>query len=225
MSAKPLNHSEEDAGRRQQILDAAFTVFAREGYHKATIKAIASEAALKSPALIYWYFKDKGELFESVVLECSPLLSAVPDLMGRVEEPPEVVLPLLAKAYLGTIEMPQGKDMFRIFLSEVAQRPELGEQLARNGFLPFKTFLVSYLERQVTLGRLRPHNTTLAAGQLVGMLFMYLFSNSVMPSMTEGLEDSTGYAEQVVDVFLHGLEKTPGATGKTTQKKKGGKNK
>ena len=59
--------------RRQQILDAALRVFAREGYHKASIRHIALEAGLKSPPLLYWYFKDKNELFKvdtNILLGC-----------------------------------------------------------------------------------------------------------------------------------------------------------
>ncbi len=52
--------------RHQQIIEAALRVFAKEGFHQATIKKIASGAGIKSPASIYWYFKDKDDLFQAV---------------------------------------------------------------------------------------------------------------------------------------------------------------
>ena len=56
-----------DSGRRAQILDAALHVMAEHGFRGASIKRIAQRAGLKSPALIYWYFRDKQALFEAVL--------------------------------------------------------------------------------------------------------------------------------------------------------------
>ena len=44
--------------KRQQILQAARQVAAREGFHQATMQKVAAEAGLKTPSLIYWYFKN-----------------------------------------------------------------------------------------------------------------------------------------------------------------------
>ncbi|MDP8959838.1 MAG: TetR/AcrR family transcriptional regulator, partial [Actinomycetota bacterium] len=48
-------------------MDAALRVFAEHGFHKATIKRIAGQAHLRSPALIYWYFTDKVDLFRAAI--------------------------------------------------------------------------------------------------------------------------------------------------------------
>ena len=42
--------------RRNQILEAATTVFARLGFHRARMDDIVQEARLSKGAL-YWYFK------------------------------------------------------------------------------------------------------------------------------------------------------------------------
>ena len=47
--------------RREQVLDAATKVFAERGFHKATIKHIASEAGV-ADGTIYNYFADKSDL-------------------------------------------------------------------------------------------------------------------------------------------------------------------
>src|SRR3989304_6177982 len=44
--------------RRSQILDAAWTCFARKGYHQATMQDICQESGL-SPGAIYRYFESK----------------------------------------------------------------------------------------------------------------------------------------------------------------------
>ncbi|NPA92059.1 MAG: TetR/AcrR family transcriptional regulator [Chloroflexi bacterium] len=52
--------------RKNQILDAALQVFARRGFHKARMDDIAQEAGLSKGAL-YWYFRSKDALIESLV--------------------------------------------------------------------------------------------------------------------------------------------------------------
>lgn len=52
----------EKEGRRKTILDAAERVFARHGFHAATMDKIAREAEY-SPGTLYLYFKDKDALY------------------------------------------------------------------------------------------------------------------------------------------------------------------
>ena len=56
--------------KRNAILDAAFTIFAREGYHLAGVDAIAAEARVAKHT-IYNHFRDKENLFREVVAALS----------------------------------------------------------------------------------------------------------------------------------------------------------
>jgi AcrR family transcriptional regulator len=51
---------------RDQILDAAETLFARQGYDRTTIKQIGAASGL-NPALLYYYFAGKEELYQAVL--------------------------------------------------------------------------------------------------------------------------------------------------------------
>ncbi len=48
------------------LLDAAEALFARQGFAATTIKAIGAEAGV-NPALLYYYFPDKGRLYHAVL--------------------------------------------------------------------------------------------------------------------------------------------------------------
>jgi len=48
--------------RKAQILEAAFKCFMAKGYHSATMDDIARTARLSKGA-VYWYFKDKQDVF------------------------------------------------------------------------------------------------------------------------------------------------------------------
>jgi TetR/AcrR family transcriptional regulator, mexJK operon transcriptional repressor len=56
--------------KRRAILDAAFTIFARDGYHLAGVDAIATEAGVAKHT-IYNHFSDKETLFREVVAALS----------------------------------------------------------------------------------------------------------------------------------------------------------
>lgn len=51
--------------RRTQILDAAVACFARKGYYETTMDDIVREANL-SKGTLYWYFKNKLDLFRNL---------------------------------------------------------------------------------------------------------------------------------------------------------------
>ena len=51
---------------QDQILDAAETLFARQGFGPTTIKEIGAKAEL-NPALLYYYFGSKEELYKAVL--------------------------------------------------------------------------------------------------------------------------------------------------------------
>lgn len=48
--------------KRREILEAALRVFAREGYHRAKMEAVAAEAGI-GKGTVYEYFRSKPELF------------------------------------------------------------------------------------------------------------------------------------------------------------------
>ncbi|RME96025.1 MAG: TetR family transcriptional regulator, partial [Alphaproteobacteria bacterium] len=52
---------EEAEKTRQHILDAAFTLFARQGFSRTTLQQIAAAAGVTRGA-VYWHFKDKVDL-------------------------------------------------------------------------------------------------------------------------------------------------------------------
>ncbi len=54
--------------RRRQILEAAKRVFHQRGYSAATVEDIAKTAEL-SPAALYLYFKNKGDIYVSLNLQ------------------------------------------------------------------------------------------------------------------------------------------------------------
>ncbi|NWF67588.1 MAG: TetR/AcrR family transcriptional regulator [Chloroflexi bacterium] len=198
--------TENDFNRRQQILNAAVKVFARVGFAGATIKKIADEAGLKSPALIYWYFPNKQALFVAVVTELSPLLQRIAgDNRDLMAEPPQDVLLYFAQSAIAYVEHPGAGNLMRILFSEINQIEELMESYATLQKM-ILGFLTAYLQQQIAAGRLKPHDPQVSARMFIGALLTYALSRHVFTWLAEGLPPGTEYAEQLVAHFLHGLQ-------------------
>ncbi len=168
--------TEHGLDQRQKIIDAALRVFARQGFHKASIKQIAVEAGIKSPALIYWYFKDKRELLSTMTQDLLPFRTMDIEVTSLLEQEPEVLLPILLRKILDTFDQPDTRLLVRVILSEVSQDEELTEVM-RNVNSAGLDFLTDYLDRQVELGRLRPHDTTSSARFLAGSVLTVLLGH------------------------------------------------
>ena len=195
----------EEPGRRDAILAAAFAEFAATGFRGATIKSIAGAAGVQSPALLYWYFPSKEALFQAVLEQHAPILGAVAELAALVEEPPDVVLGHLGRAYLAMLGGEQERRFFRLLLMEAIQRPEVAELFLERGPVRVVGFLGHYLTRQIALGRLREHDVRASSRAFFGMLIpQMLLATAFSGYSPDGLTDEE-HLRVVIDIFLRGL--------------------
>ena len=90
------------ADRRQQILDAAVRVFARQGFHTCRVSDIADEAGV-AYGLVYHYFQSKEQVLDTLFLErWSILLDAIKgigDGPGTAREKLETVAAFIIDSY------------------------------------------------------------------------------------------------------------------------------
>jgi AcrR family transcriptional regulator len=195
----------EELDRRAQILEAAFEEFSAKGFKGATIKSIARAAGLQSPALIYWYFPDKEALFREVLGTRIPVLRAVRDPARLLDQPPEEVLPMIARRYLSTFDNPTAQRMVRLMMGEAMRRPEIAEIVGNAVIKRVLGFLKSYMARQIELGRLRPHDVRSSARAFMGMLLPQAGGKVFLPTLREdGLTDEE-HVENAIKIFLEGL--------------------
>ena len=89
VSRKPTLRDAQKAHTRQRILDAARTVFFREGYYAATVDQIVAETGASRPTF-YLHFRDKeqilGELMDSYVARALPYMERLPGPDPTVEQ-------------------------------------------------------------------------------------------------------------------------------------------
>jgi AcrR family transcriptional regulator len=78
------NKEKEEMSKR--ILDGARRVFLKNGYERTSMRNIAEEISY-SPGTLYFYFKDKGEIFNKLHEEGFRLLLTKCKVLDNVEDP------------------------------------------------------------------------------------------------------------------------------------------
>jgi AcrR family transcriptional regulator len=206
------NEAPETTDRRQQIIEAALKVFSTKGFHKATNKDIAEAAGGISPGLIYWYFKDKEDLFVSIIRERATVFALADHPERIMELPPREALALIGRTYLSIFRVPGNVAIFRILMGEAIRFPQIGEMFFKVAGRRFLGFIGQYLQHQVELGRLRPHDTMIASRSFLGMFIVNVIAREVLRQPEAIATPDEKIVETNVDIFLGGL--AAGETGR-----------
>ncbi len=195
----------EEVNRRDDIIAAALEVFAEVGYAKATIKQIAERAQVKSPALIYWYFKNKQELLQAALGSVAPVITQVTMQNELLDLPPQQMLPHLASLIFAALENPASGRLMRLFMSEAIHNPASVEEIASSGPRMVLDLLRRYFARQIERGTVRPHDPEVSARVLISTLLVYLLARDILTPMAAGMPPPQEYAQQAVSIVLNGL--------------------
>ena len=200
------NDEQERTDRRRQILEAALKVFSTKGFHKATNKDIAEAAGGISPGLIYWYFKDKHDLFLSIIRERAEILQLAEHPEQLMELPPREALGLIGRVYLAALNSPGNVSFFRMMIGEAVRFPQLGDMVYKLVASRFLGVITRYLQLQIDRGRLRPHDTMIAARSFIGMLLVHIMAREILHQPEALTTPDEQVVATVVDIFVRGLE-------------------
>jgi AcrR family transcriptional regulator len=196
----------ESGDRRRQIMQAALEVFSTKGFQKATNKDIAEAAGGISPGLIYHYFKDKQDLFFSILEDRIPIMGLVAHPERLMELPPREGLALIARGYLGALSAPGNVAVFRILLSEAIRFPQISEMMYRTAISRVFGLVVRYLEHQMELGRMRRVDPLIATRSFIGMFIAHILVREVFRQPEALATTDDAVIQTAVDIFLGGME-------------------
>ncbi|CAM3956445.1 TetR/AcrR family transcriptional regulator [Cohnella lubricantis] len=93
--ARPKNSHLVSPNRKDQILDAAATLFATNGYYKTTTAMVAAEVGVTQP-YVFHFFKSKEELYLAVLDRATGRLV---EAFQGVEAPPEELAHRMGNAF------------------------------------------------------------------------------------------------------------------------------
>jgi TetR/AcrR family transcriptional regulator, mexJK operon transcriptional repressor len=159
--------------KRQAILDAAFTVFAREGYAQAGVDVIAAEAGV-AKATVYSHFDDKENLLRQAIAASADQalaenLAAVEQLTDRGDDL-RATLESVGLHLLQCYCDDRSWALRRLLSAEINQFPDLLDIVHTHAADRVTDALADRLARLTVTGRLHTPDPLLAAEQFIALL-------------------------------------------------------
>ncbi|WP_346354821.1 TetR/AcrR family transcriptional regulator [Azotosporobacter soli] len=197
-------HQQDIPNKRQQILDAAYVIFSRKGYHRATVDEIIALADT-GKGTVYNYFVNKEQLFYTLIQEKSMPFEI--DLQRLVKSEVEPLQKVEALIRLFLEFYGQNGDLWRVMMHEVRGFDVEGYSdftvEERNKYQAWFHQSIGMIEEVLQEGRdknvLRPCDMHRAAYGLFSAIVSIVFGG-----MVDSIEES---AKTIADVFLHGVAK------------------
>lgn len=192
--------------KRRQILDAAYTVFSRKGYHRATVDEIIALADT-GKGTVYKYFVNKEQLFYTLITERSANFEKELKRIATLDEPPLDKVKQAIRVFL-EFYVANG-DLWRVLMHEMrclgqeetasfteAQRKKYRERFAQNIGI-----LQTILQEGIEQGTIRNCDIQKAAYGLFSVIVMVVFQGFVADSK-DSIDET---AERIADIFLYGV--------------------
>jgi AcrR family transcriptional regulator len=151
--------------RKNQILDAAMAVFARQGFHEARMDDIVLESGL-SKGTLYWYFKSKEEIITAVSQKLFATdIELVEGLLTADGTVSERLQQLMRVRIQGLQEM---SDVVAILVEfyAAALHQDGVRQFIKAYFQNFHDLLVALIQQGIERGEFRPVDSLAAATAL-----------------------------------------------------------
>jgi AcrR family transcriptional regulator len=176
--------------RRNQILDAAATVFAEKGFHRATTKEIARTAGV-SEGTIYNYFDSKADLLIGIMTRLAELEHLDEELAEALQSDARKFFIAIFRDRMGRIT--QDHEMLQAILPEILVNPALCERFRQQFLQPTVTLLEQYFQTRVELGHIRPLNVPLAVravqSTFAGLLVLRILGDELLQSEWDELPE------------------------------------
>jgi TetR/AcrR family acrAB operon transcriptional repressor len=152
-----MRRTKEDAEKtRQMVLEAALTLFSRDGYSLTTLSRIAREAGC-SRGPIYWHFQNKDDLYEAVLAYSQEPLEALVAECHTMTDRPVAAMAHFIDRWLGLlVEDRRYRQSFEILLNKTELTDAMSRTLKR--------------ERDLTHGIVALFGELIAAAQQTGAL-------------------------------------------------------
>ena len=187
---------------RQQILSTAKNLFIRQGYHGLSMRQIA-EALGVSKAALYYYFRDKEELFLAIL---DSYLDEIEGELQRIQqEQVGARQRIQAMVEIILLQPAEQRAVIRLSSQEMAQLSLPARQAFDRAYhRKFIDRICAILQEGMQNGELRPVDPNLAAWALLGMMYPYFY-----PAHSSDLLPPVEVAEHLVRIFLDGIAQPP----------------
>lgn len=189
---------------RERILEAAEEMLVRTSLADLSMDDLAAAAGV-SRGTLYRIVPGKAALLRALLEAYSPFEAMRRIATERHDEPPEVVLPLIARELVGVAEIRLG------LVRAVFHEATLGSGVAIEGVGPLLLAAIgavsSYLADQMAAGRIRPMLPLLALQVFAGPIMFHLLTRPAIEELgLAAVPPSADAVDVLVGVALAGLQ-------------------
>jgi len=144
------------AERPQEIIEAAFAEFSRNGYATTTLDQIAERAGV-TKGTIYVYFESKEHLFISMVREFTkPTMETMQDMFKTHDgSTADLLRAQFSFIYEHLVEDRRRREVVRMLIAEATRFPELADRYHAEILRPCLDMLRQAIQRGVDRGEIR----------------------------------------------------------------------
>lgn len=192
-----------ERGARERILEAALTMVGAGGLAGLSMDELAVRSGV-SRATLYRLFPGKPALFTSLLRTYSPLEPVSRIASSMHAEPPEVVMPEIARAVFRSLNGSGAPriGLLRAIFFELSSLSPDAEEAARDLVTTILGSVGAYVTAQMAAGRLRMMHPLLALQSFIGPIFFHLLARPLAERVA-GLD--IGSEEAVVMLAAHWL--------------------
>ncbi|MEV6769329.1 TetR/AcrR family transcriptional regulator [Nocardia sp. NPDC051030] len=202
--------------KRQAILDAAFTVFARRGYAQTCVQEIAEVAGAAKPT-VYNHFQDKEALFlEAMAAAGETVMARNLAIVDDIHSPKGDLGPLLERIAHQLAQScceERSRALRALTYAEVNHFPNLLETVYGRTANRLAEALAGKLAQLSLAGRLRTCDPAAASEQFLALLTAPMETRSRLGTRKVPAAEAKAVAKTAVDTFLR-------AYGTTTTNRK-----
>jgi TetR/AcrR family transcriptional regulator, mexJK operon transcriptional repressor len=189
--------------KHEAIAAAALALFARDGYERTSVDAIAAEAAVSKPT-VYSHYGDKENLFLQVLSQTyGTMRDRVKDIVDRTlgdVDDLETALTECVREVVQTItQAPERAALVRLAISEAPHFPAILGIWRGRGIVPL---LAEPLAKLAASGRLAADDPSLAADHLSALTFGQVNNKSMMGTVQLSDAETDRIITSGIRVFL-----------------------
>ncbi len=186
-----------ETGVREEILATAMRMFIQQGYHGLAMRQI-SEAVGVSKAALYYYFKDKEELFLAILNAYLNEIEASIDAIRAGAGSSTDQLRQFVESVLG--QPAEQRAIIRLASQEMSQLSAVSrnqfDKLYREKFIGK---LTAILQEGMGRGEFRTFDAEVATWSLLGIMYPYFYpAHSSRPLAPETIQE-------IVNIYLNGV--------------------
>jgi AcrR family transcriptional regulator len=204
LEARTETRRRRKAERPQEILDAAFVEFSRNGYAVTTLDRIAERAGV-TKGTIYVYFENKEHLFISMVRALKKAtLDTVQEMFERHDgSTADLLRAQFSFIYQHIVEDKRRREVVRMLIAEAARFPELADRYHEEILRPCLDMLQRAIQRGIDRGEIR--KSPIVASPQVIFAPIVLLDDWMMMFDDRHPLDLKAYFEAHLDLVLNGL--------------------